>query len=96
MMLLKEDFVAELAKKGYTKKSARYIIDDVFDTMTECLARGDDVTVRGFGKFEIRRRAARTARNPITNEVIHVDEHNGVQFTSSASLRQAVNQGIEL
>lgn len=95
-MLLREDFVAELAKKGYTKKAARYIVDDVFDTMTECLARGDSVLVRGFGKFEVRRRAARTTINPITSEATYVEEHNGVQFTSGSSLRRAVNQGLDL
>lgn len=95
-MLLREEFVAELAKKGYTKKAARYIVADVFDTLTECLARGEGVFIRGFGKFEVKRRAARIARNPITNEAMNVDEHNGVKFTSSGSLRSAVNQGLDI
>lgn len=95
-MLLREDFVAELAKKGYTKKDARYLVDDVFDTLAECLARGDSVLIRGFGKFEVRRRAARTAHNPVTGEATFVEEHNGVQFTSGSSLRRAVNQGLDL
>lgn len=91
-MLLKEDFVSELAKKGYTKKAANYVVDDVFDTLTECLARGDSVLVRGFGKFEVKRRAARKTINPRDGKETFVEEHNGVQFTNGSALRRAINQ----
>ena len=93
-MLLKEDFVTELAKKGYTKKAANYIMDDVFGTLAECLSRGDSVSVRGFGKFEVRHRAARKMRNPKSGEEVFVGDRNSVHFVSGTALRNAVNQDI--
>lgn len=94
-MLLKDDLMTELAKKGYTKKTASYIIDDIFDTMTEILARGDSILIRGFGKFEPKRRKAREAYSPVDGKKVFVDEHTTVQFTNGSTLRRIINGGAE-
>ena len=50
------------------------IVNTVFDQITEALANGDRVELRGFGAFSARRRQARTGRNPRTGESVSVDE----------------------
>lgn len=90
-MLRREEFVTEFSRHGYTKKDARVIIDDMFDTIKDILVRGDSVNIPGFGRFEVKRRKGRRCVNPQTLEPNYIEEHNGVQFTTSPVLRQAVN-----
>ena len=47
------DFVELLAAKGYTKKDAKQIVDDMIGTLMECLAEGEEVHFHGFGSFSV-------------------------------------------
>ena len=61
----KSDLIAAVAKKtGMTKKDAAVLVDSVFDTITEALVDGDEVSVVGFGTFSVKERAAREGINP--------------------------------
>ena len=64
------DKVAE--ENGITKKLASEVIDTLFATMTEALKDGKKVDITGFGKFEVKQRAARTGINPQTKEQIQI------------------------
>ena len=63
--MTKTDFVAAVAEKAeLSKKSAASIVDTVFDLISDTLAKGEKLTLIGFGTFEVRDRAAREGRNP--------------------------------
>ena len=76
MMLLKEDLINALAKKGYTKKSARVIVTDFCTTVMELLAAEDGVRISGFGTFEKKHRAPKLVSNPQTGEPMYTHEKN--------------------
>ena len=56
------------ARTGLTKKDCELAMDALFQTLGDVLAGGGRMAVNGFGTFETRERAARTARNPRTGE----------------------------
>lgn len=69
------------------------IVHTVFDEISEALARGDRVELRGFGAFIPRRREARTGRNPRTGAAVAIEEKNVPFFKVGKELRERVNQG---
>lgn len=69
----KSDLIASVAEKaGLQKREAERAVDAFIDSVQEALAKGDKVTVVGFGTFEVRERQARTGRNPQTGEPIQI------------------------
>ena len=55
------------------------------------LAKGDSVTLVGFGTFAVSDRAARAGRNPQTGETIQIKASKGAKFKAGKSLKEAVN-----
>lgn len=76
-----------------TKVEAEKAVDVVFDSITNTIKKGEDVSVAGFGIFSGKMRAARTARNPRTGEAIEVPEMRVPKFRASKSLKDTVKQG---
>ncbi len=66
-------------------------LDAVLGTITDALKEGDKVTLTGFGSFEARERAARTARNPQTGEPVEVPAGRTPAFKPGTPLKDAVN-----
>ncbi|WP_024889838.1 HU family DNA-binding protein [Luteimonas huabeiensis] len=88
----KSDLVNSVAAKSdLTKAQASTAVDAVFDTIIEALAQGEDVTIAGFGTFEVRVRAARTGRNPRTGEEIQIPASKNPAFKAGKALKDAVN-----
>jgi DNA-binding protein HU-beta len=75
---------------GVTKKEGKKAVECVFETITDCLAKGDAVRLVGFGTFGIRKRAARKARNPRTGEEIQVKAMNVPFFKAGKELKEKV------
>ena len=72
----KQDIVERAAgEAGITKQAAGAAVGAVFASIVEALARGEDVTVAGFGRFARTERPAREGRNPRTGERIAVVSH---------------------
>ena len=69
------------------------IVATVFDEITGALARGERVELRGFGAFTVKRRNARTGRNPRTGETVPVEEKAVPFFKAGKELRERVNNG---
>jgi len=72
------------------KKEAVSAVDTVFDTIVKALSTGDDVTIPGFGKFRVARRAARMGRNPMTGESIQIKASVKPKFRAGKVLKEAV------
>ena len=87
----KAELVAVLAEKvELTKKDVENLVDLVFDTITETLATGEKVVISSFGTFEVRRRVARTGRNPRSGDDIAIPAQNTPAFRTGKGLKDAV------
>ena len=65
--MTKAELIDEVSKlSNLTKKETETIVNTVFDNITDALAKGDKVELRGFGSFRIRHRNSRKGRNPKT------------------------------
>ena len=69
------------------------IVETVFDEITDALARGDRVELRGFGAFSVKHRDARTGRNPRTGETVQVEAKRLPFFKTGKALREKLNDG---
>lgn len=82
---------AVAAKTNGSKSEAQANVDAVLASITSALQSGEKVALTGFGTFEVRNRAARTARNPQTGETINVKASKAPAFKAGKSLKDAVN-----
>lgn len=82
------DAVASSAE--LSKAAAAKAVDAVLDSVSETLAKGDKVTLIGFGTFEVRERSARTARNPRTGDPIQIAATKVPAFKAGKKLKDAV------
>ena len=93
-MLKREDIVDRMADKGYTKKSARVILDDFVRVISEALVEGEEVRIRGFGTFAVRDAGAREMNDYQSGERITIPGHRVPKFTPGQQLRRWVADGI--
>jgi DNA-binding protein HU-beta len=88
----KADLVSGVATAAnVTKAEAERVMSAFFDAVKTNAKRGNKVAWPGFGSFSVTRRAARTGRNPRTGATVRIKASNAVKFTSSALLKDAVN-----
>ena len=89
--MLKADLIQTVADKtGLTKKAASDAVEAMLESVTKALAGGDSVLLTGFGKFEVRQRAARAGINPKTMEKIQLPASKVPAFKAGKALKQAV------
>ena len=74
-----------------TRAAAAKAVDAVLSNVTTALKQGDQVTLVGFGTFEVRSRKARTGRNPQTGEEINIKASKSPTFKAGKALKDAVN-----
>ncbi len=77
---------------GMTKASASKAVHAVLASIQKALAKGQKVSIAGFGVFEVTHRPARKGRNPRTGETITIPAANAVRFKPGKGLREAVNK----
>ena len=71
----KSQLIERIAKEeGITIKNAANVVNVVFDSMADSLAKGDRVEIRGFGSFKVKSYNSYQGRNPKTGEIIQVRE----------------------
>ena len=81
---------AVAAEVGLTKKDVNNVVDAVTSAITNTLARGERVTLVGFGTFQVQRRKARQGVNPQTRSRISIPAKDVPKFKPGRSLREAV------
>jgi len=84
--------VAEGLDIGQTQ--AKVLVQEILVTLRETLATEGRLELRNFGIFEVKRRAARTARNPRTGETVHVPETHVVSFKPGKVMQRRIESGI--
>lgn len=90
----RKELVDELAtRSGCSKADAERGLSAMLDIISDTLKKGDGITLVGFGTFEVRKRAARTGRNPKTGEALKIKATKVPAFKAGAGLKAAVNGG---
>lgn len=74
-----------------SKASAARAVDAALEAIEKALKKGDSVTLVGFGTFVVRKRAARTGRNPRTGETIKIKASKVPGFKAGKALKVAIN-----
>jgi DNA-binding protein HU-beta len=87
----KPELITRVAEKtGLTKKDASKAVDALLLTIMEALKNGEKVQLIGFGNFEVRHRAARKGRNPLTGQEINIEASKVPAFSAGKQLKEAV------
>jgi DNA-binding protein HU-beta len=87
----KSQLVEQVANDtGLRTADARRAVDSVIATVQKSLKRGEDVSLTGFGRFSVVKRAARKGVNPQTREPIRIRASKAAKFTPGAGLKEAV------
>jgi len=81
---------AVASRAGLSKADADRAVNALIDAVGDALARGEKVTVTGFGTFEVRQRAARMGRNPQTGAPLHIPASKSPAFKAGKGLKDAV------
>ena len=87
----KTDLIAALAvRTGASKADAGKSLEAVLDIVQEALARGEEITLPGFGKFEVVETAQKQGRNPRTGAAVTIPAGKQPKFRPGAALKKAI------
>ena len=94
--MTKSVLIEKIAAKveGLTKKQTELVVETIFGSIKEALAKGGKVEIRGFGNFKLRSRKARKARNPKTGESVDVPPKKVPYFKVGKELREMINKNV--
>ncbi|HEY6545416.1 MAG TPA: HU family DNA-binding protein [Dokdonella sp.] len=88
----KGDFVSAVAEAAeQTKVDAGNAIEGMIKVIKKVLKSGDSISIVGFGTFTVRKRAARTGRNPRTGATIKIKASKVPAFKAGKALKDALN-----
>ncbi len=91
--MTKADIVNEIAKRtGVDKTSVLSTVESFMDVVKDSLANDENVYLRGFGSFIVKRRAQKTARNISKNTTIIIPAHNIPAFKPSKTFAAQVKE----
>ena len=89
----KAELIEAIASKTeLTKTDVDKVVSSLIDVITDALAKGDKVSLKGFGNFEVRQREARMGRNPKTGETMEIAASKAPAFKASTALKKDVNK----
>ena len=89
--MTKADIVSEIAKNtGVEKVQVMAIVEAFMDSVKASLEGGENVYLRGFGSFIVKKRAQKVARNISKNTTITIPEHNIPAFKPAKSFAAKV------
>lgn len=89
--MTKADIIAEIARQTGTEKAVvSEVIEAFMENVKDAMISGDEVFLRGFGSFIIKRRTEKTARNISKNTTIIIPAHNIPTFKPSKAFVVAV------
>lgn len=75
-----------------TKTDVDKVVTSLTEVITDEIEKGDSVSLKGFGTFEVRSRSERTGRNPRTGETLVIPASKVPAFKVSSALKKAVNK----
>ncbi|MAP94751.1 MAG: integration host factor subunit beta [Ponticaulis sp.] len=95
--MLRSELVQKLADENphLRPQDLERVVDVILGEITTALETGTRVELRGFGAFSVRKRNARTGRNPRTGESVEVDAKCVPFFKAGKELRARLNDGVD-
>ena len=89
--MTKEELVSKAAQDASIPKAkAAKVLESILTSITGALAKGDKVSLVGFGTFSVTKRAAREGRNPATGKAIRIPAASVPKFKAGKKLKDAV------
>jgi DNA-binding protein HU-beta len=89
--MTKADLVARIAdESGINKATAERALNSFVNAVTDALAKGEKITLVGFGTFSLVERAQREGRNPRTGEAITIQASKVVKFKAGSKLKDSI------
>lgn len=93
MSVTKNTLIHAINHKTYlSMKESTECVDSFFEVIKDALAKGTDVKVSGFGKFEVKSKTSRKGRNPQTGESIEISARRVLTFKPSQTLKEKINK----
>ena len=91
--MTKSELIARLAERypQLVAKDADYVVKTLLDAMSDALASGQRIEIRGFGSFALNIRPPRTGRNPKSGDKVMVPEKRVPHFKPGKELRERVD-----
>ena len=91
--MTKAEIVTEIAKQtGIEKAAVLNVVEKLMEVIKDSLAHGENVYLRGFGSFTVKKRAAKTARNISKNTTIIVPEHKIPVFKCATIFKDLISK----
>ena len=91
MTTKKELIYAVADRSGFKKSSVEMLLNTALAEIERSLLAGKSVTLHGFGTFELKKRDARTGRNPRTGEPVEIAASTTVAFKPAKALKDSLN-----
>ncbi|MBK5915632.1 integration host factor subunit beta [Rhodocyclus purpureus] len=94
--MTKSELIAQLAERfpQLVAKDADFAVKVILDAMSEALAQGDRIEIRGFGSFALNYRPPRIGRNPKSGDKVNVPEKWVPHFKAGKELRERVDDTL--
>ena len=91
--MIKSELIQNIAERNphLFQRDVENIVNSVFDTISQALADGNRVELRGFGAFSVKHRPSRQGRNPRTGDSVFVEEKWVPFFKTGKELRERLN-----
>ncbi len=92
-MMIRSELVAKISEDNphLFQRDVERLVNTIFDEIVAAMANGDRVELRGFGAFSVKKRDARTGRNPRTGEAVEVEQKHVPFFKTGKLLRDRLN-----
>jgi nucleoid DNA-binding protein len=92
-LVTKKEIVKTISEEiGLTQLKTKEIVQKTFDAIVETLVEEKRIELRNFGVFEVKKRAARKARNPRTGDKVYVPEKYVVTFKPGKEMEERVRE----
>ncbi|MBQ1823566.1 MAG: HU family DNA-binding protein [Fibrobacter sp.] len=90
--ITKKDIVEDISlRTGLTQVETKTIVESFLDALVKGLMQGNNIEIRGFGRFKLKERKQRSARNPRTGETVVINAGTKPVFEASKELIKSLN-----
>lgn len=92
-LMIRSELIQKISEENphLFQRDVERIVNTVFEEVIDAMSRGDRVELRGFGAFSVKKRDARTGRNPRTGDSVDVEEKHVPFFKTGKLLRDRLN-----